>query len=526
MGNNIFGGIEDPFAKILKEAISTQRPPDPARRDLDLIWDVVDLDQNDLLDDDEIVSLIEHYLKVQEEVLKKFRKPKRKQMRKKLLTPGLDLADLILKHEKLRSRRQLYTILEKDPQKVVSYVKHLFGLTPAQKLTSAIFSSQGGKVLFQPWNLPKKLVMKTDNTSTFAWNPYDFDDSKIQDAFRSSHYFNVWDRQTGEANLRLIRETLRKLGKIENLGLPTQVEDPFKKKKNQTEEERMQQLSKSPLKGKLKNNSPYKNGTIVEVYSASSIRWVLGEVIGAKSDHAINVRYLDQCKFLNPNDESRFRLIEKIVSTPYGIGFIQHVRHEDHFCLVNLDWGVVTVKGNLIGTMKVQKPPKLAGEMETVVRGNLLIKVVKALELPKADIGDSCDPYVEMVIDDGYGETILQRTMTQRRTQHPRFNQVLDFKAFELMVEREERRGVVRVYDSENNKEDTFIGEAEFKLPTRNDTVEDYFLDLRRFDNVTGVIVLQTTLIRNELSASERQRKREHFTTRMGEVIRRRKKKA
>lgn len=529
MGNTVFGGPGDPFEKILKEAINSQKPPEPSRRELDAIWDVVDLDQNDLLDDDEIVKLIEHYLKVQETVLKKFRKNKRKAYRKRFLTPGLDLADLVLKHEKLRSRRHLYTVLERDPQKVARYVKHLFGLSPTQKLTSAIFGSQGGKVLFAPWTLPKRVVVKADDTSTFQWNPADFDDQKIQEAFRSTHFNNATDTSGAEADLKLIRSTLRKLGKIENLGLPAQVVDPFEIE-TVDDVKRIEALEHSKLLQELENNSPYKNGIIVEVYSASHGRWVLGEVIGAKSNHAINVRYLDQCKFLNPNDDSRFRLIEKIVSTPYGIGFIQRIRHHDHFCVVNLDWGFVTVRGELVGTMKVQKPPALRTEPETMIRGNLLLKVIKCLELPITDIGETCDPYVEITIDDGYGERIKQKTSTVRRNQNPKFNQVLDFKAFELMTTNEERRGIIRVYDEQNgDKEDVFIGEAKLKLPSRNDNVEDHFLDIRTGgkygEKHTGVIVLQTTLIRNELSASECHRKREHFCNRLGDSVRRRKKK-
>lgn len=530
MGNSVFGGPQDPFEKILQEAITKQKPPDPTRRDLDAIWDVVDLDQNDLLDDDEIVSLVEHYLKVQETVLKKFRKNKRKAYRKRFLTPGLDLADLVLKHEKLRSRRHLYTVLAREPHKVARYVKHLFGLTPTQKLTSAIFGSQGGKVLFAPWTLPKRVVVKEDNTSTFQWNPADFEDPKIQEAFRSTHMHNATDTSGAEADLKLIRQTLRKLGKIENLGLPAQVVDPFGVE-SVDDMKRMEALEHSRLLQELENTSPYKNGTIVEVYSASHGRWVLGEVIGAKSNHAINVRYLDQCKFLNPNDDSRFRLIEKIVSTPYGIGFIQRIRHQDHFCVVNLDWGVVTVRGELVGTMKVQKPPALRDEEEPMVRGNLLLKVVKCLQLPITNIGETCDPYVEIEIDDGYGEIIVQRTSIIRRNQNPKFNQVLDFKAFELMTSHEERRGIIRVYDAQHGErtDDVFIGEAKVKLPSRNDNVEDHFLDIRTGDKHgekhNGVIVLQTTLIRNELSASERQRKREHFCNRLGDSVRRRKRK-
>ena len=42
----------------------------------------------------------------------------------------------------------------------------------------------------------------------------------------------------------------------------------------------------------MKNNTNYPNGTIVEIYSATHRRWVLGEVIGAKSEVALNIRYL------------------------------------------------------------------------------------------------------------------------------------------------------------------------------------------------------------------------------------------
>jgi len=466
---------------------------------------------------------------VQETVLKKFRKNKRKAYRKRFLTPGLDLADLVLKHEKLRSRRHLYQVLERDPQKVARYVKHLFGLTPSQKLTSAIFGSQGGKVLFAPWTLPKRVVVKAENANTFQWNPADFDDPKIQEAFRSTHMHNANDISGAEADLKLIRQTLRKLGKIDNLGLPAQVLDSFKVPDDMNKE-RMSLLEHSRVKAELENNSPYKNGTIVEVYSGKNGRWVLGEVIGAKSNHAINVRYLNQCKFLNPNDDSRFRLIEKIVATPYGIGFIQRIRHHDNFCVVNLDWGFVTVRGDLVGTMKVQKPPALREHQEPVVRGNLLIKVVKCVDLPTIDIGETCDPYVEIEIDDGYGELIVQRTDILRRNQNPKFHETLDFKAFELATSHEERRGHIRVYDCQHGEtDDVFIGSAVLKLPTRNHSVEDHFLDLSRSDERnetkhTGVIVLQATLIRNELSSSDFRRKREHFCNKLGDSVRRGKK--
>jgi hypothetical protein len=65
-----------------------------------------------------------------------------------------------------------------------------------------------------------------------------------------------------------------------------------------------------PIQKRLKNATTFKNGTIVQIYSTSQLTWVLGEIIGAQGDHAVNVRYKGTNKFVNPFDDSKCRIIE------------------------------------------------------------------------------------------------------------------------------------------------------------------------------------------------------------------------
>jgi len=520
---------DDPFTTILKRAIKDQEPPNPTKREMDEVWDFVDNDQNDLLDDSEIVALMKNFLQTQDAVLTKYAKQKRKQFRKKQLTPGLDLGELILKHEKLRNKRHLYAHLQKNEKKVIVFFKRLFGLTSEQRLTNAVFRGKGKMVLFQPWSLPKSVRKsagkraKPRSVGAFDFNPQNFEDPKIQEAFKNTHIQYAHRPVSHAAALKLIRSTLRKLGKVDNLGLPMQ-------QLNQEEKANKKKLDASSIpeiREKLRNKSPYENGTIVEVFSQSSGEWVLGEVIGAKSDHAVNVRYLKQSKFLNPNDPSKFRLIEKVVGTPYGIGFLQRVRHDDYFCKVRLDWCSVFVHGSVVQSIQVQSIDHLRHlvDQSTDIRGNLLVKVVRGVELPKLDNVGVCDPFVEVTIPCRKGkDDRKKKTKIIRRNQNPKWDQVLYFGDFE-MNENEDVRGQLVVFDADEGANE-LIGRAEFKLPTRNDAVEDYVIDIRLDDGThRGVVVLQSLLIREELTASEKQRMRENFTKRLGDVPRRKKRK-
>lgn len=528
---------DDPFTSILKRAIKDQEPPNPTKREMDEVWDFVDNDRNDLLDDREIVSLVRNYLQTQDAVLAKYSKPKRKTFKHKQLTPGLDLGELILKHEKLRSRRHLYAHLQKKEAKVIKFFKRLFGLTAEQRLTNAVFRGKGKMVLFQPWNIPKnvrKFALKNEKpkkVGAFQFDPENFEDPKIQDAFRNTHINYVYKHVSHIASLKQIRSVLRKLGKVDNLGLPTQ----------QLSEEEIADLKKleessiPEIREKLRNNSPYANGTIVEVFSQSSGDWVLGEVIGAKSDHAINIRYRKQSKFINPNDSTKFRLIEKVVGTPFGIGFLQRVRHDDYFCHVSLDWSHnVYVHGSQVQTIEMQSIDHMTHlvEKDVQVRGTLLVKVVKALELPKLDVGGACDPFIEITVPVKFGkDDKKKKTKIIRRNQNPVFNQVLDFGTFE-MHENDDTRGYLEVFDADQGTTPEFIGKAEFKLPTRNDSVEDYVTDIRlpswgdRTDGKhRGVVVLQSLLIREDLNPSEKQRLRKNFANHLGDAVRKKRKK-
>jgi len=526
---------DDPFTRILKIAIADQEPPNPSKREMDEVWDFVDEDHNDLLDDGEIVDLMKNYLQIQDAVLAKYPKPKRKHFKQKQLTPGLDLGDLILKHEKLRSRRHLYAHLQKNEKKVIGFFKRLFGLTTEQRLTNAVFRGKGKMVLFQPWTLPKnirKFALKKSGApavGAFDFDPENFEDPKIQEAFKNTHIQYAFKPVSHAAALKLIRSTLRKLGKVDNLGLPTQQysEEELKQKK-QLEESSWWSIPE--IRDTLRNNSPYKNGTIVEVFSASQGDWVFGEIIGAKSEHAVNVRYMKQSKFLDPSDLSKFRLIEKVVGTPYGIGFLQKIRHEDYFCTVALDWCNVSVTGSQVQSIQVQTIDHLKNlvqdDEQQEVKGQLLIKVVNAVELPKLDIGGACDPFVEVSIPCRMGsDERKKKTKIIRRNQNPKFDQVLDFKDF-IMNENDETRGMVEVFDADEGANE-LIGRAEFKLPTRNDAVEDYIVDIRLPDGThRGVVVLQSLLIREELTASAKKRMQENFTKRLGDVVRRKKRKS
>lgn len=520
---------DDPFTTILKRAIKDMEPPNPTKREMDEVWDYVDNDQNDLLDDSEIVALMKNFLQTQDAVLTGVAKKKRKQFRKKQLTPGLDLGELILKHEKLRNKRHLYAHLQKNEKKVIVFFKRLFGLTSEQRLTNAVFRGKGKMVLFQPWSLPKsvrKLAVnraKVRSVGAFDFNPQNFEDPKIAEAFKNTHIQYAHRPVSHAAALKLIRSTLRKLGKVDNLGLPMQ-------QLNEEEKANKKKLDASSIpeiREKLRNKSPYENGTIVEVFSQSSGEWVLGEVIGAKSDHAVNVRYLKQSKFLNPNDRSKFRLIEKVVGTPYGIGFLQRVRHDDYFCKVTLDWCSVFVHGSVVQSIQVQSIDHLRHlvDQSTDIRGNLLVKVVRGVELPKLDNVGVCDPFVEVTIPCKKGkDDRKKKTKIIRRNQNPKWDQVLYFGDFE-MNENEDVRGLLVVFDADEGANE-LIGRAEFKLPTRNDAVEDYVIDIRLDDGThRGVVVLQSLLIREELTASEKQRMRENFTKRLGDVPRRKKRK-
>jgi len=520
---------DDPFTTILKRAIKDMEPPNPTKREMDEVWDYVDNDQNDLLDDSEIVALMKNFLQTQDAVLTGVAKKKRKQFRKKQLTPGLDLGELILKHEKLRNKRHLYAHLQKNEKKVIVFFKRLFGLTSEQRLTNAVFRGKGKMVLFQPWSLPKsvrKLAVnraKVRSVGAFDFNPQNFEDPKIAEAFKNTHIQYAHRPVSHAAALKLIRSTLRKLGKVDNLGLPMQ-------QLNEEEKANKKKLDASSIpeiREKLRNKSPYENGTIVEVFSQSSGEWVLGEVIGAKSDHAVNVRYLKQSKFLNPNDRSKFRLIEKVVGTPYGIGFLQRVRHDDYFCKVTLDWCSVFVHGSVVQSIQVQSIDHLRHlvDQSTDIRGNLLVKVVRGVELPKLDNVGVCDPFVEVTIPCKKGkDDRKKKTKIIRRNQNPKWDQVLYFGDFE-MNENEDVRGQLVVFDADEGANE-LIGRAEFKLPTRNDAVEDYVIDIRLDDGThRGVVVLQSLLIREELTASEKQRMRENFTKRLGDVPRRKKRK-
>jgi len=526
MGNVFCPQVDDPFTKILKQAIKEQSPPNPSKRELDEVWDYLDDDGNDLLDDREIVHLIQSYLLIQEQVLQKYPKPKRKQFRKKHLTPGLDLGDLILKHEKLRSRRSLYTHMEKNHEKVITFFKRLFGLSGEQRLTNAVFRGKGKLVLFQPWNLPRNIRKQKNvkDAGAFDFNPDAFEDEKIRKAFENTHIQYVNENTSHEASLKLIRSTLRKLGKVDNLTLPTQLLTDEEKK----ELEMLQESSIPEVREKLLNKSAYQNGTIVEVFSSSAGEWILGEVIGAKSDHAVNVRYQNQSKFLNPNDPTKFRLIEKVVGTPFGIGFLQRIRHEDYFCKVMLDWCHVYVAASVVQTIQVQSvhnQMRRSSKHKQLLMGQLLIKVVNAVELPKLDVGGLCDPFVEVTIQCSQSQERTKKTKIIRQNQNPKFDQVLDFKDY--MREEENAKGLLKVFDNdrdENANEE--IGFVEFSLPARNDIVEDHILDIRVADGThRGIVIIQTLLIRDELTVAEKTRMRDRFAKHLGEPIHRRKKK-
>jgi len=531
MGNGCFATVQDPFTDILRGAIKTMTPPEPTPEQLEAVWEYVDENGNNLLEDDEIIIMMGRYLQTQEDLLTKYGRAKRKMLKKKSLTPGIDLADCILRYAKLRSRKQLYRILDESPDTVIEILKQLFGLTPQQHMTRVIFIARSSTVLFAPWNIshkvrnPKKGAASSAAVNNVAealdFNWKDFDDPKIKDAFRMVKFASVNDNYSKEAALKLIRGTLRTLGRTKNLGLPKQT-------LSKVETEKYEQMRNS-MPDIMRNESPYEDGTIVEVFSATHNNWVLGEVIGAKSDHAVLVRYLNQSKFLNPSDESRFRVIEKIVGTPYGIGFLQKVRHNDSFCEIRQAWGNIYCHMRQIQTIKVQSIHLLEHlvEKRQIVNGNLLVKVVKCLELPKLDIAGACDPWVKITVppsgrNQAVEENIEKRTKVIRRNQNPIFNQVLDFKTFSF-TETETKKGKVEVFDADEGA-DELAGCAYFKLPTRNDAVEDIILDLRLPDGThRGVIVLQTTLIRNELTASEKSRRRDHFANKMGEPIRRKK---
>jgi Ca2+-dependent lipid-binding protein len=165
-------------------------------------------------------------------------------------------------------------------------------------------------------------------------------------------------------------------------------------------------------------------------------------------------------------------------------------------------------------------------EKDVQVRGTLLVKVVKALELPKLDVGGACDPFIEITVPVKFGkDDKKKKTKIIRRNQNPVFNQVLDFGTFE-MHENDDTRGYLEVFDADQGTTPEFIGKAEFKLPTRNDSVEDYVTDIRLTDGKhRGVVVLQSLLIREDLNPSEKQRLRKNFANHLGDAVRKKRKK-
>eukprot|EP00494_Astrolonche_serrata_P029027 UN29294 len=312
----------------------------------------------------------------------------------------------------------------------------------------------------------------------FNFNPEHFHDPKFAEAFKSIHFQDTNKPESAETILKLVHNTLRRLGHTKNLGLPSQMKTD---EELSEEEEKKNQFVES-IVSTMKNETNYPNGTIVEVFSTKSGRWVLGEVIGAKSEHAVNVRYLKQNKFVNPHDDGAFRLIEKVVGTPFGVGFLENIRHEDHFCTVLLDWGRVMTRGENLSTIKVQSMdifPVDNGARTKEISGNLLVKVVKAFELPKTDLDGGCDPYCEVKVPQATEEQKFTKII--RRNTNPKWDDVLDFKTFRRK-ENDKIVGDIHVWDHDGRGKADLIGTAEFKLPTLADTVTDQILDLYKVE--------------------------------------------
>lgn len=530
MGNIFNNSPPSPVKHILEQALLSEKPPIISKDDLDDIWEWIDMDQNNLLDDEEIVELITNYIKIQEGLLKKMPKAEQKRKRRDGLCPGLDLAKMIAKDQLLRNRVELTKLLEESPMEIISFVKSLFGLSVKQQLTHAVFTARGEQVLFNPLSIQKKTRQRQKsklqgqgNAPLFGLDPYEFDDIAITKALEASHISYVNDKASQQLQVKKLRETLRKIGKIEHLG-PACQELTFEEREHMRSKEYEAEMAQ-PIQKRLKNATTFKNGTIVQIYSTSQLTWVLGEIIGAQGDHAVNVRYKGTNKFVNPFDDSKCRIIEKIVSTPYGFGVMRRLRHKDYFCQVSLDFGSAWIHASQVHVLQVQNMLAFAAQSraEHVSKGTLLVKVVKCLELPKLDVAGLCDPYVEITIPYLDGTKSTLSTSVVKRNLNPDFNEVLEFPEFEIS---QRLKGFLRVYDKDpESKQDELVGSAFFPLPSRHTSIEDSYIDLVLLNELhRGYIVLQTNLVRSGLPTSEIMRSKRHFSKKYGKRVIRKKK--
>jgi len=242
----------------------------------------------------------------------------------------------------------------------------------------------------------------------------------------------------------------------------------------------------------------YVNGSFCKVFSFSSDSWRIAEIVAAKNDDLVQVKYDSSLKWVHTDNPETFRMLEDTVLSQVGAGTIESIDHPRGNATVKLPFGTLYCPLTNLKTIAMDTADVYEMFSRTQVKGILFAKVVQCFELPQTNFIRVPSPYVSLTCPcaEDSVKNFAQTTRYVNKDRNPIFNELLQLQAFHFDPETD-YEAEVNVFNHSLTSSDELIGTARLPLPERFDRPYSHVLTLHHdnADDFFGVITISVLMI-------------------------------